>query len=211
MNKEFEILRLLNRVRPDPKCELEYSTPFELLVAVILSAQCTDIRVNKCTKELFAKYNTPEAFAKADINELQKYIYICGFFRLKAKSIIEISKELISKYNSDLPKTLDELVKLPRVGRKTAAVVLSEAFNIPAIAVDTHVFRVSKRIGLVSGKNVDEVERELMQIYPKEAWHNLHLQLILHGRYICMAKAPRCSICVIRRLCMFNNNKKSKE
>ncbi|MDR0750965.1 MAG: endonuclease III [Christensenellaceae bacterium] len=195
------ILTLLNEYRPNPKCELHYSTPFELLIAVILSAQCTDVRVNKCTEELFKKYNSPKSFANAHIEDIEKYVRECGLYKIKAQSLINVSRELIEKFDGLVPSTMEQLLQLSRVGRKTASVVLSEAFKMPAIAVDTHVFRVSRRLGLARGDSPEKVENELKCIYEMGQWSNLHLQLVLHGRYICRARNPSCSNCVVEKLC----------
>jgi endonuclease III len=166
MQNKDVIFDLLSGMHPGARCELDFATPFELLVAVILSAQCTDKRVNIATAKLFKDHNTPEAFAALSPEELKPYIYTCGFFNNKAKNIIAMSKALVEKFGGEVPRSLEELVSLDGVGRKTASVVLAVAFDIPAMPVDTHVFRVSRRIGLAEGNNVEKVEEELKALYP---------------------------------------------
>lgn len=199
-----EILNKLNLLHPNAGCELNYNNPFELLVAVILSAQCTDIRVNKITENLFKIYKTPEDFASLTLEKLKPYIYSCGFFNNKGENIINASKMIIDEFGGVVPCSMEELLKLPGVGRKTASVVLSVAFNVPAMPVDTHVFRTSKRIGLSKGNNVDDVEKELKNLYPKEYWNMVHHTLIFHGRYVCKARNPQCSKCALSYLCKYN-------
>lgn len=196
-----EILSLLKKEYDGMGCALNYTTPFELLIATILSAQCTDERVNKVTSVLFKEHNTPEKIANLQIDELSNYIRSCGFYSVKAKNIMETSKILLNEYNSEVPNDMEKLVKLPGVGRKTANVVVSNAFNVPAIAVDTHVFRVSKRLGFAKGDNVDKVEKELMKNIPKNMWSETHHYLIWHGRKICKAKKPACNECFLKTLC----------
>ncbi|HHX49762.1 MAG TPA: endonuclease III [Clostridiales bacterium] len=199
-----EILNRLKEMHPNAGCELNYNTPFELLVAVILSAQCTDIRVNQITKNLFKIYNTPSDFANLTLDELKPHIYSCGFFNNKGANIINASKMIIEKFDGVVPKTMEELLKLPGVGRKTASVILSVAFDVPAMPVDTHVFRTSKRIGFSNGNNVDEVERDLKKIFLKEDWNMVHHTLIFHGRYICKARNPQCDKCKLSDLCKYH-------
>lgn len=182
---------------------LKFDSPFELLVATILSAQATDISVNKVTDKMFKKANTPEDFAKMDIKDLEDYIRSIGLYRNKAKNIKATSKILIEDYNSEVPKDKKELQKLPGVGRKTANVVVSNAFGIPAIAVDTHVFRVSNRIGLADAKNVNKTEDQLEENIEKDRWRKTHHQLITHGRELCKARNPLCEECDIRDLCLY--------
>lgn len=198
-----EILDLLSELHPNAHCELVHSSPFELLIATILSAQCTDVRVNIVTEELFKKYNTPEDFKNLSIEEIEKEIKTCGLYKSKAKKIKETSSILVDKYNSELPDTLEELITLPGVGRKTAGVVLSNAFGIPAIAVDTHVFRVSNRIGIVKEKTPEKTEFALMKAIEKERWTHSHHLLIFHGRRICKARKPECENCNIREYCNY--------
>ncbi len=187
---------------PEAHCELIHSNPFELVIAVSLSAQCTDALVNKVTKELFKKYKTPEDFLEVPLEELQNDIRSIGLYRNKAKNIQGLCKLLLDEYNGQVPKTQDQLTKLPGVGRKTANVVQSVAFEIPAIAVDTHVERVSKRLGICRWKDsVLEVEKTLMKKVPKEEWGITHHRLIFFGRYHCKAQNPQCEICPLLELC----------
>lgn len=187
---------------PHAQCELVHSNPFELLIAVALSAQATDASVNKVTKHLFQKYKSPEDYVKVPLEELQEDIRTIGLFRNKAKNIKKLSQMLIEEYNGEVPRTREELMKLPGVGRKTANVVVSVAFGIPAIAVDTHVERVSKRLGICRWKDsVLEVEKTLMNKIPKEEWSIAHHRLIFFGRYHCKAQNPQCEICPLLELC----------
>lgn len=185
----------------DAECELEYSDPYTLLVAVILSAQCTDKRVNKVTPALFQKYPTVYDMAKADNIEVESIIRSCGFYHNKAKNIINASKDIVSKYNGKVPNTLEELISLAGVGRKTANVVLGTIFHKPAIAVDTHVFRVSNRLGLSQSTTPNKCEQDLMKVIPIEKWSNSHLLLVLLGRYICKARTPLCEECKLKQYC----------
>lgn len=194
-------LRLLAEAYPDAKPALEYRSPFELLVSTMLAAQCTDRQVNKCTRVLYAKYNTPEQFAALTDEELKPYIHSCGFFNTKGKNIIAMSKILTAQYGGQVPADRDVLTTLPGVGRKTANVVVSNAFGIPAIAVDTHVFRVTNRIGLADAKNVEKTEEQLMEHIPREDWSAAHHWLIYHGRQVCDAKKPRCADCCVACVC----------
>ncbi|NMD38755.1 MAG: endonuclease III [Christensenellaceae bacterium] len=194
------ILKGLEELYPNPKPELNFTNPFETLVATILSAQCTDKQVNKTTPKVFALY--PDAFKMAEctFDELYPLVRSCGFAS-KAKNIIETSKILVEKYNGEVPQTMEDLVQLPGVGRKTANVVMANAFNIPAIAVDTHVFRVSNRLKLANAKNVEDTEKQLMKNIPKEDWKDAHHWLILHGRRVCTARNPKCNECTLNKLC----------
>lgn len=201
MNNINKILDILETTYPDAQCELNYTTPFELLIATILSAQCTDVRVNKVTDELFKKYNTPAAFSKLTIGEIEKEIKSCGLYKSKAEKIKQTSNKICDLYNGEVPDELDKLVELPGVGRKTANVVLSNAFNLDAIAVDTHVFRVSNRIGIVHTTTPEKTEFELMKVIPKKRWSHSHHLLIFHGRRICKARKPECNICPIKSDC----------
>ncbi|MBQ9833181.1 MAG: endonuclease III [Clostridia bacterium] len=196
-----KVLQLLSVEYPSPKSELDFTTPFELLVATMLSAQCTDKQVNKCTAVLFQKYNTAEQIAALNEDELSQYIKSCGLYQTKCRNIINTSRILVEKYGGEVPKTRDELVLLPGVGRKTANVVLSNAFGVPAIAVDTHVFRVSNRIGLAKAKNVLDTEKQLMNNIPEQDWGDAHHWIIFHGRRVCSAKNPKCETCVIKEFC----------
>ena len=194
-------LDILSKVYSDAECALNFKSAYELLIATILSAQCTDVRVNLVTEKLFKKYNTPETMVELSDVELQEKIHSCGFYRNKAKNILATSRKLLMEYSGVVPDTMEELIRLPGVGRKTANVVMSNAFNIPAIAVDTHVFRVSKRIGLASGDNPLKVEMELMKVIPKDMWSRAHHFLIWHGRKICKSRKPECGICPISEYC----------
>lgn len=191
----------LEETYPDAHCELEHESPFELLVATILSAQCTDVRVNKVTSEIFKKYNRPEDFAKMDIKKLEGLIKECGLFRNKAKNIKASSSVILEDYDGQVPNTISELLKLPGVGKKTANVVASTAFGVPAIAVDTHVFRVSNRIGFVHEKNVLDTEKALQNKIDKNRWTKAHHLFIFHGRRCCTARSPRCESCTINKIC----------
>ncbi len=197
------VLHNLALMHPNAHCELNFRSPFELLIAVILSAQCTDKRVNIVTEKLFAKYNTPQDFAQLSPEQLEPYIYSTGFYKNKAKSIIEASRSLIEQYQGKVPDELDTLVRLRGVGRKTASVVLAVAFGKPAFPVDTHVFRVSKRIGLASGNTADGVEQELRKAFHKDDWILAHHLLIFHGRYICTSRSPKCAECKINDVCNY--------
>lgn len=203
MEKNFKSqeLQILEKIYRGAIPELNFNSDFELLVAVILSAQCTDKRVNQVTKILFPVANTPEKILQLGQIELQKIIKPCGFFKTKSKYIIETSKILLDNYGGIVPKNFDELVKLPGVGRKTANVVTSVAFKNPAIAVDTHVFRLSNRLKLAEGKTPLEVEFGLQKIIPREKWSDAHHWLIRHGREICKARNPKCSICPLKKIC----------
>lgn len=198
-----KILDELKKMHPDAGCELNYGTPFELLVAVILSAQCTDKRVNEVTKDLFKKYNNPEQYATMTPAELEPLIHSCGFFHNKAVNIIGAAKGIVDRFGGEVPKTMAELTSLPGVGRKTASVVMTVAFDEPAMPVDTHVFRVSGRLGLSHGKNPEQVEKDLKDIYPPSDWNIVHHTLIFHGRYICKALRPNCSECTLTEYCPY--------
>lgn len=198
-----KILDELKKMHPDAGCELNYGTPFELLVAVILSAQCTDRRVNEVTRDLFKKYNTPEQYATMTPAELEPLIHSCGFFHNKAVNIIGAAKGIVDRFGGEVPKTMAELTSLPGVGRKTASVVMTVAFDEPAMPVDTHVFRVSGRLGLSHGKNPEQVEKDLKDLYPPSDWNIVHHTLIFHGRYICKALRPNCSECTLTEYCPY--------
>lgn len=206
-----EIFKLLDANIKNPETELVYNSDFELLVAVMLSAQCTDKRVNMVTKELYKKYNTPAQFAKVSQAELETLIHPCGFFRNKAKNIIAMSKELVNKYNGQVPRDFNSLCALPGVGRKTANVMLIVAFNTPAIPVDTHIFRVSNRLGIANTNNVNECEEQIKKAYAdlKSEWGKLHHLILLHGRYVCKAQNPDCNNCYLSHVCAYyKKNKK---
>lgn len=196
-----KILGILEETYPDAECALNFNSPYELMVATILSAQCTDVRVNKVTEELYKEYNTPEKMIELTEEQLGEKIKSCGFYNNKSKNILGATKLLIEKYNGIVPSTMEQLTSLPGVGRKTANVVLSNAFGVPAIAVDTHVFRVSNRIGLASSKNVEDTEIQLMKNIPQKQWSKSHHLLIFHGRNICIARKPKCDICPINGYC----------
>ncbi len=200
-----DILVILERTYPNAECELKFNSSFELLVATILSAQATDKKVNEVTTALFNKYNSPEDFLALNQVELENEIKVIGLYRNKAKNILAMCHELLQKHNGQVPSTMEELTALPGVGRKTANVVLSNAFNEPAIAVDTHVFRVSNRIGLAKASNVLATEKELMANIPKVKWSLAHHLLIWHGRRICEARKPKCAICPVAHLCDYIN------
>jgi endonuclease-3 len=207
--KRTEIYTRLRKHIPEPKTELSYESPFELLISVILSAQATDISVNKATAELYPVANTPQAFLELGESRLKEYIKTIGLFNSKAKNIIETCRRLIELHDGQVPTTREELQALPGVGRKTASVVLNTAFGEPTIAVDTHIFRVSNRTGLAKGKTPLEVEMRLTKLTPEEFRKNAHHWLILHGRYTCKARKPECPTCVINDLCEYR--KKTKE
>ena len=188
---------------PDAKPALHYTTPYELLVAVVLSAQCTDERVNIVTAKLFERYNTPEAMVALSQKELEKYIFSCGFYRMKAEHILSASRDILEKFAGEVPSTIEELMTLAGVGKKTANVVYSVAFGGAAIAVDTHVFRVSNRLGLAKGKTPLEVEDGLCKVIPKKDWSKAHHWLIYHGRRVCHSQKPACESCTLAHLCDF--------
>ncbi|PKM59628.1 MAG: endonuclease III [Firmicutes bacterium HGW-Firmicutes-4] len=200
-----QILTTLEGLYGHEQCGLDFNTPFELLIATILSAQCTDVRVNIVTRDLFKNNNTPESILLLGEAGLLAKIKTCGLSKTKAKNIILTCHRLLTEYNGMVPEQMNELITLPGVGRKTANVVMSNAFNIPAIAVDTHVFRVSRRIGLAGGKTVLEVEKELMKSIPKDKWSHAHHWLIWHGRKCCTARNPNCCGCMLLNLCVFGN------
>ena len=197
-----EIIKLLKRAHPDAKCALNHSSPFELLVATILSAQCTDERVNKVTADLFRKYRKPEDYLKVPATELQEDIRTTGFFRNKTKSIQGACAMLVDEFHGQVPKTMDELLKLPGVARKTANVVLGVGYGIAAgIVVDTHVTRVSRRLGLTKQKDAVKIEQDLLELVPKKDWIIFSHLLIFHGRRICKARRPLCEECSVEKLC----------
>ena len=204
INKIFSIFQQQN---PEPKTELEFINHYTLLVSVVLSAQSTDVGVNKATKKLFAVASTPEKMLELGEENLKKYINTIGLYNNKAKNVIALSKILVEKFNSEVPENLEVLQSLPGVGRKTANVVLNCAFGHPTIGVDTHVFRVSNRIGLVSEKDVLKTELALLKNIPQKWQQHAHHWLILHGRYICTAKKPKCEICPINQYCQYANAK----
>lgn len=206
-SKRFEIFSRLKAANPNPTTELVYRTPFELLVAVVLSAQATDKSVNIATKILFQKANTPENIFSLGETELRKYIKRIGLYKTKAKNILATCNLLIQNHDSSVPQTMEELEELPGVGHKTANVILNTAFGKPTIAVDTHIFRISNRTGLATGKNVSEVELKLLKFVPKQFHQDAHHWLILHGRYVCKARKPECTKCIIEDMCDFKEKK----
>lgn len=205
MNKEkrYQIFSRLREANPNPTTELNWSTNFELLAAVLLSAQATDVSVNKATDKLFPIANTPQAIIDLGLEGLKSYIKTIGLFNTKAANLMKTCHLLVEKHGGEVPQTRKALEALPGVGRKTANVVLNTAFGQPTIAVDTHIFRVSNRTGIATGKNVDEVEQKLLRHVPTEFKKDIHHWLILHGRYTCVARKPRCLSCIIEDLCEF--------
>lgn len=201
--KRHDMFRRLQAENPQPTTELVYQSAFELLVAVILSAQATDVGVNKATKHLFAIANTPETIIALGEEKLKSYIKTIGFFNTKAKNVFKMCQLLVERHHSQVPDDRAALEALPGVGRKTANVILNTVFHQPTLAVDTHVFRVANRTGLAPGKTVEAVEKKLMKVVPKEFLLNAHHWLILHGRYTCVARKPRCSACVLYDLCEY--------
>jgi endonuclease-3 len=213
MNKKkvAAIFARLKALNPKPTTELEYSTPFELLVAVILSAQATDKSVNLATRTLFKHANTPQAIAKLGVEGLSSYIRTIGLYNSKAKNVIEMCRILLEQHGGVVPQSREALEALPGVGRKTANVILNTAFGQPTIAVDTHIFRVANRTGLAPGANVREVEDHLLKVVPPEYLHDAHHWLILHGRYICVARKPKCPECPILELCEFREKTRPEQ
>ena len=207
MNKEkrIEILKRLRAANPHPTTELNFSSPFELLIAVILSAQATDKGVNKATDKLFPVANTPQAILALGVDGLKEYIKTIGLFNSKAENIIKTCRDLIEKHHGEVPEDREALEALAGVGRKTANVVLNTAFGHPTIAVDTHIFRVCNRTGFAHGKDVVKVEEKLIKVVPAEFKVDVHHWLILHGRYTCVARKPRCGACIIEDLCEYKN------
>ena len=199
------LFKNLSKTIKNPKTDLIYKNKFTLLVSVVLSAQCTDVNVNNVTRNLYKKYNKPEHFVKLGRKRIEVLIKKINFFRNKAKSVYLLSKQLIEQHNSEVPKSFEKLVELQGVGRKTASVVLNEGFGMPTIAVDTHVFRVSNRTGLASGKNPDEVQQNLYKVVPKKYLKKAGHILLLHGRYTCKARTPSCKTCVIIKYCKYKN------
>jgi len=201
--KRLAIFETLREVNPTPETELEYSSPFELLIAVLLSAQATDVGVNKATRKLFPVAHTPQQILDLGEDGLIEYIKTIGLYKTKAKHVMATCRILVEQHGGKVPPVREALEALPGVGRKTANVVLNVAFGHPTIAVDTHIFRVANRTGLAPGKNVDEVEQKLLKVVPKDFLHDAHHWLILHGRYVCKARKPECWHCAIEPLCEF--------
>jgi len=198
-----KIRKILQKIYPKVKTQLFHQNPFELLVATILSAQCTDKQVNQVTPVLFKRFKTPAEFARAPLSAIEQLIRPTGFFHNKAKNIKNCAKAIQEKHNGEVPQTLEELIKLPGVGRKTANVVLGAAFGVPGVVVDTHVARISQRLGLTANKDAIKIEFDLMKILPRRAWNDFSLQLIFFGREICLARKPRCPVCPLKRLCQW--------
>lgn len=210
MNKHkiVEIFKRFQQQNPNPTTELKYSSAFELLIAVMLSAQATDVSVNKATEKLFAVVNTPEKIVQLGEEQLKHYIKTIGLFNTKAKNILKTCEILIEKHHSHVPRDRAALEALPGVGRKTANVILNTAFNEPTIAVDTHIFRVANRIGIAPGETVLKVEEKLLKVVPDDFKKDAHHWLILHGRYVCTARSPRCAHCLINDLCEYQHKTK---
>ena len=206
-DKVKSIVKMLDQMYPDAKCSLDFHNPLQLMIATILSAQCTDERVNKVTPALFDKYRSAQAFAEVPIEQLEQDIKSTGFYHNKALAIKESSKILANQFEGRVPPNLETLVTLPGIGRKTANVILGNAFGIPGIVVDTHVARVSARLGLTHEKDREKIERDLMALLPKDKWIKFSHQLIQHGRRICIARKPKCSICPLRPHCDYGMNK----
>lgn len=204
-NRVKKIIRILSKEIPDSTIALKFSNPLELLIATILSAQCTDVKVNQVTLNLFKKYRTAKDYAESNLGTLEEEVRPTGFYRNKAKSVQKCCQELVKRFGGEVPKTLDDLVTLPGVGRKTANVLLGNAFGIPGIAVDTHVHRVSRRIGLTKNDDPVKIEFDLMEVVPKEEWTHFSNLLIWHGRKTCVAKKPLCGICPIRKECDYGS------
>ncbi len=207
MTNTLDILQTLSKDFPNPKSELHFNSPFELLVAVILSAQCTDKRVNTVTPKLFEVANTPEKMAKLPVETIENLIRSCGFYHSKAQYLHDMSQDLVARFNGEVPDNVDDLRTLKGVGRKTANVVYAVAFGGQAIAVDTHVFRVSNRLGIVSASNVLDTEKQLMNAIPKDMWADSHHYILLHGRYVCKAQKPLCCKCSVKRFCKYYKEK----
>jgi len=206
-----EILEILKEDYPDAKCELNHNSPFQLLVATILSAQATDKKVNEVTEKLFLEYPDLDAFLTLSVEELEQKIKQIGLYKSKAKNLIMMCNQLKQKFNGEVPRTMEEITSLAGAGRKTANVVLSNAFGVPSIAVDTHVFRVSNRLGLANSDNVLEVEMQLQKELPKKEWSLTHHLLIFHGRYCCIARNPKCYQCNLQDKCKYFKKIKIKE
>jgi endonuclease-3 len=202
-NKALKLIKLINKSIKKPETSLKYRNHFTLLTSVVLSAQCTDVNVNNVTKDIYKKYYKAEHFLRLGEFKIKNLIKSIGLFNNKAKNIYNLSKILITEHKSKVPNSFEDLIKLPGVGRKTANVVLNEAFNKPTVAVDTHVFRVSNRTGLTNEKTPDRVEQKLLKILPKNYLSKAHHLILLHGRYVCKARNPSCKICVINKICLY--------
>ena len=203
----INIIEILKRTYPDSKCSLDFSSPFELGIAVMLSAQCTDDRVNKTTPSIFKKYNTPKHFIDIDIKTLEELIHPCGFYKTKAKNIKAYAKRILDVYNGILPENMEDLITLPGIGRKSANVIMLEAFNNPqGIAVDTHAKRISNRLGLSYESDPLKIEQDLLKIIQKKYYKDVNHLLVWHGRNICTARKPKCDICPVSKYCDYFNN-----
>lgn len=204
LNKKerIDLIETLKNTYPDATCSLDFSTPFELVVAVMLSAQCTDERVNKTTPSIFANYSTPEDFANIDITKLEELIHPCGFYKTKAKNLKACAQKIVTDFHGEVPKTMEELITLPGVGRKSANVILLEVFGIAqGIAVDTHAKRISNKLGLSSQTEPEKIEQDLLKIFPKEYLKDINHLLVWHGRNTCIARKPKCDICCVNKYC----------
>ena len=209
MNKKdsLKIVEILKNTYPDAKCSLDFKTPFEMLVAVCLSAQCTDDRVNKTTPSLFAEFDTPEEFANADIKELERLVHPCGFYKNKAKNLKAAGQKIVNDFSGEVPRTMDELMSIPGVGRKSANVIMLEAFNMPqGIAVDTHCKRIANRLGLSSETEPSKIEQDLLKLLPQKYYKDINHVFIWHGRSTCTSQSPKCNTCPVRSYCKFYNN-----
>ena len=203
-NEAIEVVEILKKTYPNAKCSLNFETPFEMLVAVMLSAQCTDARVNLTTPTLFKKYNTPEKMMNINLKELEKIIHPCGFYKNKAKNIIAASKMIVEKYNGKVPEDENELVKIPGIGRKSANVIMLEAFEKPrGIAVDTHAKRISNKLGLSDAQDPIKIEQDLIKIFPKKYFYDINHLFIEHGRNCCDARKPNCNECCVKQYCEY--------
>lgn len=207
----IELIYLLKKYYPNAKCSLNFTTPFELAIAVMLSAQCTDERVNQTTPLLFSKYNTPKDFINLDLSELESIIHPCGFYKNKAKNIKAMSLMVENLYNGVVPESIDELVKLPGIGRKSANVLMLDAFNNPqGIAIDTHAKRISNRLGLSNNSDPKKIEEDLINVIPKEHFYDVNHLFVYHGRALCKAQKPNCSICPINKFCIYFKSRAKK-
>jgi len=210
-NDAIEVIKILKNTYPEATCSLDFKSPFEMMIAVMLSAQCTDERVNKTTPNLFSKYNTPEKMAVIDIKELEEIIHPCGFYRNKAKNIISASKTVLEKYNGEVPCSIDELVTIPGVGRKSANVIMLEAFKKPCgIAVDTHAKRISNKMGFSKESDPSKIEQDLIKIFPYECFYDVNHLFVWHGRNYCNARKPDCKNCPVNKYCDLYINEKNR-
>lgn len=206
-----EIFDLLTKEYPDAECSLDHTNPLELMIATILSAQCTDVRVNVVTKDLFKKYKTPEDYTSRPIEELEKVVHTCGFYRSKAKNITKACHTILEKHDGKVPRTLEDLVELAGVGRKTANVVLGTCFNTPGVVVDTHCGRIARRLGFTKQTDPVKVEKDLMKIWEHEHWSLFSHFMVFHGRAACISRSPQCSKCVVRDLCPFPETREGQK